>query len=1498
MPNMEVEDRIDEMDDSKLVGVQAAAAADSVAGVEKDPAAVEVKVVEKRKRGRPPKGQAKPPPAKKMKEDEDVCFICFDGGSLVLCDRRGCPKAYHPACIKRDEAFFRSKAKWNCGWHICSSCQKAAHYMCYTCTYSLCKACTKDADYLCVRENKGFCATCMKTIMLIENNDQGNKEMVQVDFDDKSSWEYLFKVYWTVLKGELSLTLDELTQAQNPWKAAGTVACKAKSVDIHYGSNFGKDSISDSSSGHLEANNSERRTRGQRMLHKKGDSLRADKSISDSDNISVESKDWASKELLELVANMKNGDTSALSQFDVQALLLDYIKRNNLRDPHQKSHIICDSRLRNLFGKPRVGHFEMLKLLEFHCLTKEDSRKEVDQDNIDAVVSKVDGDENSDNLLMIGKHEKHKTRRKGDEKGPQTNLDEYAAIDVHNINLIYLRRNLMESLTLDNEKFHDKVAGSFVRIRISSSGQNQEMHRLVQVVGTCKAEVPYKIGERTVDFMLEVLNLDKKETLSIDTVSSEEFSEDECQGLRQSIKCGLVKRLTVGQVQEKAMALQEVRLNYWLETEIMRLSHLRDRASEKGHKREHRECVEKLELLKSPEERQRRLHEIPEVHADPNMDPNCESDKDPGVNCNMKQDELAKSRYSGSGRNGREPISSCSDISNHSSGRVYKKLTTSDQSKSMSSSVCLDKGSPNRVPERANEPLQNEVKDACGSNTFEKPGDRVSSSGEVVGSWNNQAGLGSEPSGASLYTESAPSVSDFETYKLWHYRDPNGNMQGPFCVLELRKWSTTGYFPPDMRVWSINDKEGESLLMTDVLNGRFCNLLPMQYIDSLFEEVKGASDSSSYNFDGRGSGSMNTTGIEGKQSVPNNEDIQTHCCPQCSDSLNVKDSYSDQPQVHCPVPSFACTEQPHENSLHQARGHEGQRCNSDSNHGNIMYQTTDGQSHEKQYPGESRKSLPVNYASKTWNSNSGFASTTKSTDSSQQKFGIDFPSLPNPIPKTSIGGFEGQPTKNQQSLPSDKFVQDLNIQNLPSPPSQPSEEDEKADSSIHNMPSPLPKMVDKDEKVQATEHKQSVSSNFPVQDSGPRWSSASSLVVGVGTQHPETADKFGGYSSTSAKPSVEEWDSGLLSLSSLKPPEVAADHAPAPNRNELGPPSPSLPTSSWLAMVTEPIEFSTLAEESVSDLLAEVDAMESEGGLRSPTSVNRGEELFHDSKTECFTSLGGLVPPIESGKDHALSSMRDDLQLPPNSTIMDELFGASSQADAIESGKSRALSSMRVDIQLPQPTVTDKLLGSSSQAAVLDLDPVKRSGRQSSTSMEVEVKTKSTDIPVTQLKSGSKGQLPASSTTSRETIDTVTSTRDRAKPIDACSSDGDGGGTTQENTSMRRGTGQGSERGNASTNRGTSAGYTGRENHPKYGGEKHLSPRDRGFQSRDSGHSKGRPSWSRSSSFGVGGSGSGSGSGGGSGSYSRPPPPRGPRVCKFYESGRCKKGAYCDYLHP
>lgn len=140
------------MDDSQFLG--------SIMGdsVRQGPAEASAPVAPKR-RGRPPKKRdgaalvaAPAKPAKKREDEEEVvCFICFDGGNLVVCDRRclpyacclpaffseaklsclwfrnstvcfssvcccrGCPKVYHPACIKREESFFNSRTKWNCG---------------------------------------------------------------------------------------------------------------------------------------------------------------------------------------------------------------------------------------------------------------------------------------------------------------------------------------------------------------------------------------------------------------------------------------------------------------------------------------------------------------------------------------------------------------------------------------------------------------------------------------------------------------------------------------------------------------------------------------------------------------------------------------------------------------------------------------------------------------------------------------------------------------------------------------------------------------------------------------------------------------------------------------------------------------------------------------------------------------------------------------------------------------------------------------------------------------------------------------------------------------------------------------------------------------------------------------------------------------------------------------------------------------------------------------
>ncbi|KAJ6739154.1 ZINC FINGER CCCH DOMAIN-CONTAINING PROTEIN 19 [Salix koriyanagi] len=383
---------------------------------------------------------------------------------------------------------------------------------------------------------------------------------VQVDFDDKSSWEYLFKDYWTDLKERLSLTSEELAQAKNPWKGSDAHTGKQELADELYDVHNDGGSGSDSSA-EAEVTTSRRR-KPKKRLRSRAKEKDSPGSVSWAEGESADERvEWASKELLEFVMHMKNGDKSACSQFDVQALLLDYIKRNKLRDPRRKSQIICDSRLENLFGKPRVGHFEMLKLLESHFLLKDDLQADDLQGSVvDTETSQLEADGNSDTLTKASKDKRRKSRKKGEGRGLQSNIDDYAAIDMHNINLIYLRRSLLEDLIEDTEAFHDKVVGSFVRIRISGNAQKQDLYRLVQVIGTSKAAEVYRVGKKMTSFMLEILNLNKTELVSIDIISNQEFTEDECKRLRQSIKCGLINRLTVGDIQEKAMAIQAVRV--------------------------------------------------------------------------------------------------------------------------------------------------------------------------------------------------------------------------------------------------------------------------------------------------------------------------------------------------------------------------------------------------------------------------------------------------------------------------------------------------------------------------------------------------------------------------------------------------------------------------------------------------------------------------------------------------------------------------------------------------------------------------------------------------------------------------------------------------------------------------------------------------------------------------------------------------------------------------
>ncbi|WOH00462.1 hypothetical protein DCAR_0519825 [Daucus carota subsp. sativus] len=1185
------------LDDSKLVGVPMTVAGDSAVADQMAVFPVEVKPEFKRKRGRPPRSQAKPPPVKKMKDDEDVCFICFDGGSLVLCDRRACPKAYHPACIKRDEEFFRSNAKWNCGWHICTVCQKAAHYMCYTCPFSLCKGCTRDSSFLCVRGNKGFCTTCMKVIMMIENKEQSDKETAQVDFDDSRNWEHLFKLYWISLKDELSLTSKELAEAKSPWKEFSLASARKQSFNVHGSTNNFTSAVVDISSGHVKVNDSTGQNSSESIKLLNKASLSTGQLYNDNGKSSEGRTNWASKQLLDFVAYMKNGDTSVLSPFDVQVLVLEYIKRNNLHDPCERSHVLCDQRLETLFGKSRVGHIELPKLLDFHFLMKQ--QPENDDfvrgrvDDVDAV--QVPSDRSNSNLMSNDK--KHNTRKKAAECTLQASLNAYAAITVSNINLIYMRRSLMENLIQVKEKFHEMVVGSLVRIRISGDEHKQDMYRLVQVVGTTKVSVPYKIGNTTSDIMLEILNLDKKEVTSIDAISNQDLSEEDCRRLRQSIKCGLVKRFTVGEIQKKAKQLQVAKLNDSLEAEMLQLNQLRDRAK----------YVEKIQLLKAPEERQRRLSQIPEVCSDPNMDPDYESEEDAGEhgNKNFANCHHVKPCNPEYDREGSETVSLRKrDVSGDSSDR---RCNSSSPPLEGSQNVCAT-SYPDKE-ESAAKALQrlSEGKFACRSNSLERGG----CNRQAVATSNITSEASSAPlsDGNTLFAPNAE-------MKLWHYRDPRGSIQGPFSIVELQRWSTTGYFPLDMRIWA-NDKLGDSVLLTDALKDHFHKALPgLNDMSSQLREAGGTPNNKLCNSssvlsnntnaadDRRQSGgnwhgnigavdSIGKTDVVGSDRlatqsstwtapiVSYDKDITAGTASQNQDSFKGSNNLCYKPlEVHSQLSSSTFASRDYATHPHELNS-KVRSCNSDpdpkislsqgttvcNNTGEVLGNHCSSQGFVGQSSEKGLGHSPVSFLPNNLDLNSVFC-PTKSTDSPDQS---------------------GEIIENKESVSSSVNVHDPYIRDQPN-----------FTLMINNN----------DQKNLAVEKKQPVTLNISVQDTAPSWSSTSSIMLSR-SQAPEITDKWAGYSSAPMKHSVE-WDSNLNPVSSSLPDHVGTTTPRSCEPTHFTLLNPASNFSSWQTPGSEPIEFSTLAEESVSDLLAEVDAMESQCGMASPTSMmNYGDDLIN-----------------------------------------------------------------------------------------------------------------------------------------------------------------------------------------------------------------------------------------------------------------------------------------------
>ncbi|KAI4330365.1 hypothetical protein MLD38_028660 [Melastoma candidum] len=1338
------------------VGSQAILGAGAVVGAD---------VQVRKRRGRPPRfnGGGCGPVASSLTgrredEEEDVCFICFDGGTLVLCDRRGCPKAYHPACIKRDESFFRSKAKWNCGWHICSSCQKASYYMCYTCTYSLCKNCTRGADYVCVRGTKGLCGTCMKTIMLIESVEHRNKEMVQVDFDDKLSWEYLFKVYWICLKEKLSLTFEELTSAKNPWK----------DPEISFRESIGVLNTNGLESfKHLVEN-------GLNGVKRKRKGLFRNEVDSGSQlpcGQSSDERDWASKELLEFVSHMKNGDTSVLSQFDLEALLLEYVNRNNLRDPQKKCQIICDSRLFSLFGKGVVGHSEMLKLLEYHILVKVDGRV---HRGLQGAVTDTDAplmDSTScQNHQISGTNKRHRNRKRSVEKVHSINREDQAAIDVHNINLIYLRRDLLEKLVNAYDSFHEMAAGCFVRIKISSDDPRQEIYRLVQIVGTSELDEPNKTDGRIGKVILEILNTDKKESIPVDEISNQDFSEDECRRLRENINSGLTNRLTLGDIQKKATVLHALKVNDWLETEITRLNCLRDRASEKGHLKELRECVEKLELLNSPTERQRRLNDLPKVHKASNMDPD------------YKSEVIGKSSV------GRKRKAS---VPQETSGILLRETRSRSQRRQAS---YVHQDTKILVP--------TDIHGGPLHSTFEMNGAARIQAQEVSAASSSMT----EINGGT-----DQSVNDIEIYKIWHYRDPQRRVQGPFTLLQLRKWNLNGHFPIDLRIWRTDGSYEDSILLTEALSGWHGRgqAFPNKGSDNKQDSLT--------------SGYVETNIVE-QDCVRKDSRFGSPC--KADNEIVLGNGLAEPSSCRASAVDdvkMASTEEQTKNILSIMLDF------AISGDASIIQDKSGG---PVQLPTE----VPVSYVTSKI-----LSAQEKSSDRDHQS--------------EQVGDIDISDQQSGQNWVNQLSVGDAVIDKVSTSPNITQQELERTTQKKAVVSSPKPEVGKKELKGHISENMQSLANIPALETTNPSWTTGTSSLVACDplplppddsslvtcVPQPLPPDEVNGEWVVYSAATSNGWESGLVSVSSFRSDEIAIDHTSATNAgiSQLMHSSPrSIPdtTTTWQAH-----DFTALAEESVSDLLAEVEAMECMGGLPSPTSKLKSapDLAIEDGNDNCFSPVEGFSPPPDPGKGEDFTST-NHVVAPPQPIITDTPHASADNGSLTDDQKKSITSAT-----LPRPM---------SRGTNWDVSPI-----------------------TTNFATGPVQADPSWGADQQNRHMNYAGTSE-------------GNAAPATDWGVRHGTAPGGR--NACF--GSLAGGpnpTVWSNQQRFGNNGHRYPgaRDRGsYQGADLvGFNRNRSSaWIKQYT--------GGGNGGGGGFQHTP---RGPRVCKFHEAGFCKKGASCGYLH-
>ncbi|XP_075520343.1 uncharacterized protein At5g08430 [Primulina tabacum] len=530
---------------------------------------------------------------------------------------------------------------------------------------------------------------------------------------------------------------------------------------------------------------------------------------------------WGSRPLLEFLGTIGEDTVKKFSQREVSEFVTKYVHDKSLVKKNKR--VECDEILRALFGRPSVSRTKIYDLLEEHFA-----------ENLD---------ESDDDLLCSSEEENYKEKssksnfnghKKKDFESPKSC---FAAIIPENIKLIYLKRTLVQEFLKVPESFECKIVGSFVRMK-SDPNYNYQKNRfqLQQVTGVKMLSGASDAGIET---CLQVSNHFKD--VPICMLSDDNFSEEEMEDLRDRIKADLFKKMNVVEFNLKAKMLHEDITKHWIAKEISLLQKLIDHANEKGRRKELFELLERRKQLQKPSEREKLLATIPEVIAEelvPDETVAVSSEKAERNSCSPNS-ALVVSDVSSADASGfvnlinrsqvilndltaiREkdvrafdiiPVEAPNGDTNaqgafkQAEEMSFEDLATPSEVTLKDLNVAADKdgmGVNCAIPFEA----LNRDKSFCETS---KQVEETTAPTEVIELSDDE----SEP-------ETNETVSESSDNAVWHYLDPQGEIQGPFSLNILKVWSEYNYFHSGFEVWKTGQSQNEGVLLVDVLRQTF-----------------------------------------------------------------------------------------------------------------------------------------------------------------------------------------------------------------------------------------------------------------------------------------------------------------------------------------------------------------------------------------------------------------------------------------------------------------------------------------------------------------------------------------------------------------------------------------------------------------------------------------------------------------------------------------------------